>query len=588
MNQSAHGCLPWQHGARQGCAAPTGLRKRARQHVWIRGITGIFTVAILGVLAISAPAAADSELDYGDAPVSYELSASSVSNPGPARAAVGRLMLGSSVTADEHVAPDAAAVLDADWGDDGVSGVDSLGAGTAQTLVVQVMVSGAADGARICGWLDLDLSRTFESGERSCSDLADDRAIGAGTTASGVSLNWSGTPRGVGESVMRVRVAADPGEASQPVGLSATGEVEDYAVPFVDDLAADRTNADGDTATADDATDGASSKPELSAKSAESGLRLKMSVNPKRVDSAGDRLTFTYVATNTGDGDVERVRVVDEQDGLKDWQCDHDERTTLAADERMKCTATRSVTQRDLDAGRIQSEARVLGESAPDGVDLTAIDEASVDVRQKPRLRMDLALDQGSFALGEQAVITAAAVNVGNVSLSSIELSAQRDTGGLPCSGADPTVLLAPGEAVRCTTAVVVGAADLAAGQLVVRARASAEGPAGDRVLPSDDITAAAEGSVNLAAAGSGRLPGMRDAQPAEPSTTGEEEPGGDLAAAGRIGSGADSLPDTGGPHPALITLGLVLVCIGSLLLAAPASGPPKLSAPTTSATSEG
>jgi len=118
----------------------------------------------------------------------------------------------------------AAATADDDNGindEDGVSfsspggGVDSI---TATVSVTNP--SGAA--VQLCGWMDVDLSGTFDSGERQCNT-----AVNPGT-----SFTWAVSSAAQQDYYARFRVCPNGVSCDAPSGSITGGEVEDYRVTY--------------------------------------------------------------------------------------------------------------------------------------------------------------------------------------------------------------------------------------------------------------------------------------------------------------------------------------------------------------------
>ena len=78
---------------------------------------------------------------------------------------------------------------------------------------------------------------------------------------------------------------------------------------------------------------------------------------------AGDVITYTMTTRNTGTVTVDNVVIADPMPGLSALDCTPAPGASLAPGDEMTCTATYTVTQADVDAGRIDNTATVSGDS---------------------------------------------------------------------------------------------------------------------------------------------------------------------------------------------------------------------------------
>ena len=109
------------------------------------------------------------------------------------------------------------------------------------------------------------------------------------------------------------------------------------------------------------------------------------------------------MATNTGTVPLSDVRMTDELPGLTDLSCDPAMPASLEPDDELSCTATRTVTQDDLDFGSIINIAQVSaeapgGDADDDTDDISAIADVTVDAVLRPRLTLtaEVGPDQGT------------------------------------------------------------------------------------------------------------------------------------------------------------------------------------------------
>ena len=215
--------------------------------------------------------------DFGDAPLSYGTKYSGVSLP-PAfhllsNTGTNPVYFGFGVDGDGNGYAGSTST-----GDDTETG--SLGSGddedaisvlpeinTAETSYSVDLI--CTDGAYAAGWIDFDISGTFDASE-----------YAYGLCSSGVvTLNWSGISGLVtGNTYARFRIASQLSDVSYPIGSAADGEVEDYPLTIIPPPMPDMDIAK----TVDQS-------------------------NPNE----GDNVTFTITVTNPGDYIATGLKVTD-------------------------------------------------------------------------------------------------------------------------------------------------------------------------------------------------------------------------------------------------------------------------------------
>src|SRR5438094_5327794 len=85
-------------------------------------------------------------------------------------------------------------------------------------------------------------------------------------------------------------------------------------------------------------------------------LSITKEASPKTYSKVGDVITYTIVATNTGNVTLNNVFVEDEP-ALEGFSCSPAIPTTLAPGKSITCTGTHKITQADLDAGKVEDTA---------------------------------------------------------------------------------------------------------------------------------------------------------------------------------------------------------------------------------------
>ncbi len=171
-------------------------------------------------------------LDFGDAPATY---GTLLANDGARHGFVSGLFLGANWDAEQNGQPTTAATGDDANGqldaadtviddEDGVTFARPIARTTTNLLSVTAATTSTT--AYLHAWIDLNGDGDFtDSGEKVISN----QVINAGTQT--VSFPALGGAR-LGTSYMRVRLSQD--RDLGPIGLSASGEVEDYQITIVD------------------------------------------------------------------------------------------------------------------------------------------------------------------------------------------------------------------------------------------------------------------------------------------------------------------------------------------------------------------
>lgn len=211
--------------------------------------------------------------------------------------------------------------------------------------------------------------------------------------------------------------------------------------------------------------------------------------------AVGDDLEYTIVVSNDGNVTLTDVTVDDpmfETEELTyDWSAAAAE-GTLAPGETVTVTATRTLTQADVDAGRVDNTAVGHGTS-PIGP-LEDDSTTTITIVQAPAMSLSKSASTDAMpALGETVTYTFEAVNTGNVTLTGVTISDSLP--GLSelehdWSEAATEGQLAPGEVLTATATYVITQADVDAGAIVNAATATGTPPGdGDPVVPGDTVT---------------------------------------------------------------------------------------------------
>ncbi len=216
--------------------------------------------------------------------------------------------------------------------------------------------------------------------------------------------------------------------------------------------------------------------------------------------SISDTLTYSFVATNTGDVSLSAVRVVDPLPGLSVLSCSPVQPAALDPGDSISCTATYSVTQTNVDQGQVRNTATAEG-LAPDSSLVSEIDDEVVLVAQTASISLDKfvagnADEDGSGGITRDDTLTYQfeATNTGNVTLTGVNISDPLPgLGAMSCVPAEPTTLF-PGETIVCTAEYVVTQTDVDNTQISNTATASGSDLDGGNVTDDDSVTTPIEG----------------------------------------------------------------------------------------------
>ncbi len=208
--------------------------------------------------------------------------------------------------------------------------------------------------------------------------------------------------------------------------------------------------------------------------------------------TVGASVAFTVDVTNTGNVTLTGVTVTDPIATALSCPA-----TTLAAAATMQCTAQRTVTQADLDAGSVINTASVTG-TPPSGPPITPVDSNTVTVpaAQNPQLSVNKTTSASSYsAVGQSVPFTITVTNTGNVSVTAVTVTDPMLT-GISCTATS----LAPGTSTACTGAHIVTQSDLDNATIVNTASAVATPPSGTPTAPvtSNSVTVPAVQTPNL------------------------------------------------------------------------------------------
>jgi uncharacterized repeat protein (TIGR01451 family) len=243
-------------------------------------------------------------------------------------------------------------------------------------------------------------------------------------------------------------------------------------------------------------------------------ITIVKSVSPGTVQAAGDQVTYAFKVTNTGNTTLNAVTVDDtqlppaSQAGLSPVSCPD---TTLAPGQFTTCTATYTVSQADINHGRVDDTATASGTS-PSGQPVTSPPStASVTAPQDPAVTLvksAVPSDAAHFTAGQLVTYTFVVTNTGNVTLAPVTVTDTGFTGtgappavSCPPGGTSTIARLAPGAQALCTATYTLTQADIDAGTLADTGTVTGTPPAGPDVTAASPVGIPAPQSPALAIA---------------------------------------------------------------------------------------
>ncbi|WP_410624941.1 hypothetical protein [Amycolatopsis sp. cmx-8-4] len=220
-------------------------------------------------------------------------------------------------------------------------------------------------------------------------------------------------------------------------------------------------------------------------------LALAKSADPGTVTAAGGPVRYSFLLTNTGNVTLKDVTVTEGDFSgsgtLSAISCPAGGAAVpvLAPGQAVTCTADYTVTQADLDAGRITNSATAVG--TPPGDLPTATTPpatAVVTAGGGATLQLVKSVEPATVdGAGHTVTYRFTVTNNGNRTITSVGVRETAFTGtGTVSAIACPSDTLAPGQAVTCTATYTLTQADVDAGSVTNTAVATGKPPQGDPV----------------------------------------------------------------------------------------------------------
>jgi large repetitive protein len=270
----------------------------------------------------------------------------------------------------------------------------------------------------------------------------------------------------------RVNCPATPASGIPPGGTltcTATYVVtqDDIDAGFVTNIATAKSRAAGQTidSAPDSVTVPAVQTPKLSV--AKTALTTSF-------DAVGDLLQYRYVVTNTGNVTLAGPLTV--SDDKTAVNCPALPAGGLKPTRTLTCTASYTVTQADLDAGKVTNKvtAEANGTTSPE-------DSATVPAIQRPKMTVEKqTVGTVDFSEGSTVDYQYIVANTGNVTLAAPTVIDDR-IATVTC----PAAPLAPGDSATCTASYVLTVDDIDIGSVTNNATAKS----GSTSSPPDSVT---------------------------------------------------------------------------------------------------
>lgn len=217
-------------------------------------------------------------------------------------------------------------------------------------------------------------------------------------------------------------------------------------------------------------------------------LKLEKTSDKEVVLEAGEKITYTFKVTNTGNVTLKDVKVSDPMLNKLGIEITLD-KTTLKPGEVATGFATYTVTLDDLDSSEIINIASVTGtppgKTPEDPTNPGDEDEIIVPTESRPNISIEKTSDKETVGkVGEKIVYTFTITNTGNVTLKDLRLVDNMLGGELDL----PVDTLAPNETIVVTKEYTATVEDFNAKIIVNNAFVEANSPQGESVKDNDTV----------------------------------------------------------------------------------------------------
>jgi hypothetical protein len=204
-------------------------------------------------------------------------------------------------------------------------------------------------------------------------------------------------------------------------------------------------------------------------------IQLDKAAFPTRFAEPGERISYTYTVTNTGNVPLTMISLHDDRLGA--IACP---RATLSPAESMTCHGRHVTTQADVDAGSVANTASVIG-YPPAGAAAADEDQAEARADHAPGIALDKSASPAVFGAGQRVRYTYLVTNTGKTTVRDVAVHDDR-LGAIAC----PDTTLAPGESMTCHATHIATEGDAANGEIANTATVTGFPPSGPAVSAGD------------------------------------------------------------------------------------------------------
>jgi PGF-pre-PGF domain-containing protein len=204
-------------------------------------------------------------------------------------------------------------------------------------------------------------------------------------------------------------------------------------------------------------------------------LSITKAANPMTYKSVGQKITYTYIVTNSGTAPISGITVTDNKVSVKISS------STLAPGSSVKGTAIYTITQADINAGSLTSSVAAKGTYNGKTVTSNTV-TTIVTAIQIPAIKLVKTANLQTYSsVGQKITYTYTVTNSGNVPISDIKVTDGKITVKISSS------ILSPGSSAKGTGIYTITKADIKAGS--VTNSASAMGTFNKKTVASNQVT---------------------------------------------------------------------------------------------------
>ena len=220
-------------------------------------------------------------------------------------------------------------------------------------------------------------------------------------------------------------------------------------------------------------------------------ITIEKTASPTSYDpaAAGQQITWNFTITNTGDCPLDNITITDAYLSERGISISNLSATTLAPSASATASAISTVSQEEVNAGRIENTAtatgKVSGTSTPqDGQSVTSDPStATVDLARSADLTVTKTANKHSVFVGNIITYTITVTNTGNVTLSPVTITDNK----LGIANEQISTSLAPGASASTQKTYTATASDMETGSIVNVVSAHGTPPTG--VIAPEDPT---------------------------------------------------------------------------------------------------